>query len=87
MDNEIIQETWNTVVEIVNFRFDDCGVLLRKELEFERGYGCLYKVNSTDKTHNVKLVVVVNRIRAPNDAKVLVTLKPTPSSKEPFQAS
>ena len=69
---------------MMSFRFDDKGVLLRKELEFERGYGCVYKINSTDKVKDVKLVVVVNRMRAPDDAKVIVTLKPTAtSSKQP----
>ena len=69
-------------MEMMSFRFDDEGVLLRKELEFERGFGCVYKVNSTDKANNVRLVMVVNRIRAPDDAKVIVTLKPTTISKQ-----
>jgi hypothetical protein len=49
IDSETIKETWNSLVEMMSFRFDDKGVLLRKELEFERGYGCVYKINSTDK--------------------------------------
>lgn len=62
-------------MEMVNFRFDDNGVALRKELEFENNYSCLYKVNSTDKSHNVKLVIVLSKIRGPDDAKVSVIVR------------
>ncbi len=67
---------------MVSFRFDDNGVALRKELEFEKNYSCLYKINSTDKSQSVKLVIVLNKIRGPDDAKVSVSVKNT-AQKDP----
>jgi len=50
-------------------------VIMRKIIEFEKDFTCLYKINSAENQKFVKLVVLINKLNAPNDCKLSIKMK------------